>query len=229
MRGTMGRLEKNPIRVGDRFGSLTVVSLDVEPIPTRNGYSIKRCQCRCDCGAEVLVRQSSLKTGNTGSCGCQGSRVTIQQRMLRHGLTTNGNTSPEVAALYRAVQRCYNPNDKKYYRYGARGITVCAEWRNRPELFVQHIGPRPSSSHSLHRIDNDGHYEPGNVRWATSEEQARHRSSNRLITYNGETRCVREWEDVLGFNQGVLRARLHLGWSGDRLFSPQRFTKGRTV
>lgn len=149
--------------------------------------------------------------------------------MRRHGLTIGRKTSRELAAFYRAVQRCENPNDRKYPRYGGRGITVHDEWKRRPELFVEHIGPRPAGKYSLHRINNDGNYEPGNVKWATDEEQSRHRSNNRLLTYRGETRCVREWEEVLGFNFGVLRARLNLGWTGEKLFSPQRFVKGGTV
>lgn len=221
----MGRPEKNPISLQDRFGSLTVVSLEIAKLVTKYAQ-VKQCICICDCGSTVTVKQSSLKTGNTRSCGCQGSRTTFAQRIRRHGLTAGGRTTCELAAFYRAVQRCENPNDKKYPRYGGRGITVHEEWRRRPELFVLYVGPRPSARYSLHRIDNDGNYEPGNVKWATTQEQNRSRSNNRLITWNGETRCVREWEDTLGFKRGVLNSRLYLGWTGEKLFSPQQFQKG---
>ena len=73
--------------------------------------------------------------------------------------------------------RCYYPGHISYYRYGARGITVCDEWLNDFWMFVYHIGPKPSSGHSLDRIDNDYIYCPENVRWATNKEQADNRSN----------------------------------------------------
>lgn len=73
------------------------------------------------------------------------------------------------------IQRCHNPNLKQYARYGARGITVCQEWRDSFEAFLTHIGPRPSPEYSIDRIDNDKGYFPGNVRWATRQEQVANR------------------------------------------------------
>lgn len=73
------------------------------------------------------------------------------------------------------IKRCENRNNHAYPRYGGRGIGICAEWRHDFPAFLAHVGPRPSPVHSVDRINNDGNYEPGNVRWATPTDQARNR------------------------------------------------------
>lgn len=84
-----------------------------------------------------------------------------------HGMSR----TPENNAWRAAKYRCTNPNAKHYADYGGRGISMCDEWTTSFEAFFDHIGPRPSSQHSLDRIDVNGDYEPGNVRWATAHEQ----------------------------------------------------------
>jgi hypothetical protein len=81
--------------------------------------------------------------------------------------------APEYKTWAKIKQRCHNPKDANYFRYGARGIAMCPKWRNNFEAFFADVGLRPSPSHSLDRFpNNDGGYEPGNVRWATITEQA---------------------------------------------------------
>lgn len=89
--------------------------------------------------------------------------------------------SPEYAVWAAMLQRCLNRNHARWADWGGRGIKVCEEWR-KFERFIADVGLRPSSKHSLDRIDNDGNYEPGNVRWATSKEQSRNkRAPGKLI------------------------------------------------
>ena len=95
--------------------------------------------------------------------------------MLRHGKYN----SPEYNAWRSAKQRVTNPNNPRFRDYGERGIIMCTEWLDNFVSFLRHIGPRPDGM-TLDRIDNDGNYEPGNVRWATRSEQQSNRRRQRV-------------------------------------------------
>ncbi len=118
--------------------------------------------------------------------------------------------------------RCYNPNNKRWHRYGGRGIKVCERW-NVFENFVADVPPRPSKQHSLDRYPNkDGNYEPGNVRWATRREQGNNTSQNVLLTHQGKTQTLTEWARELGLSKGTLWARINKsGHSIERALSLQ--------
>lgn len=119
-------------------------------------------------------------------------------------------------------RRTINPRCHNYSSYGGRGIKVCDEWMNSFAAFYAHIGPRPGPEYTLDRIDNNGDYEPGNVRWALRSEQARNMRRNVMLTYKGETHCVKDWEVIMGFEEGLILNRIRRGWVGDRLFIPVR-------
>ncbi len=99
--------------------------------------------------------------------------------------------------------------------YGNRGITVCDEWRGRGgfERFMAHAGHRPTPKHSLDRIDNEGGYEPGNVRWATRKQQQRNMRNNLLLTVDGETKCLSEWAEESPVGENTIYYRRKRGWS----------------
>lgn len=85
----------------------------------------------------------------------------------------------EYVAWANMRARCTRPVHRDWHNYGSRGITVCASWLTSFAAFIEHIGPKPSPELSLDRIDNDGHYEPGNVRWATNAQQQANRRISR--------------------------------------------------
>ena len=151
-------------RIGDSFGMLEVLS------PTmRNKYGDMVWKCRCNCGNLTKVLAGNLKSGHTTSCGC------FHRRPRSHGHTVLGTKTPEYRAYSHAKDRCTNPKTKGWEDYGGRGIKFLF---TSFQQFWKEMGPRPSRRHSLDRIDNDGNYEPGNVRWATGSQQIRNRRNS---------------------------------------------------
>ena len=120
--------------------------------------------------------------------------------------------------------RCTNPNSHKYPRYGGRGITVCDEWLESFQAFYDHIGDAPTPKHSLDRIDNDGNYEPGNVRWATPHQQrVNQENGTRELKFNGEVYTLTGAAKKFGMAKWTLFRRLDRGWGVERaLTTPVR-------
>lgn len=154
------------VEEGGIFGRLIVLA---RSLPNKRGQAIWRC--RCSCGTEKAVRASSLKGGIASSCGC--FRIEMQPTIrLDHGEKPKRGPTPEYRAWVNMITRCTNPRYNRWKHYGGRGITICERWRSSYEAFLEDVGRKPSSAYSIDRINVDGNYEPGNVRWATDIEQA---------------------------------------------------------
>jgi hypothetical protein len=181
-------------------------------IVTRH-VSKKQCEVVCECGTQRIVFASDLRRGLTRSCGCLKRDATIA-RNFRHGLSKT-----DLGRIYRGIlTRCHNPNSKDYAGYGGAGVRIDPSWIGPGglERFANHIGPRPSKSHSVDRFpDKFGNYAPGNVRWATLKEQARNKRTNRLVTMNGRTLPVAQWAEELGIELRLVWNRVRCGWSPD--------------
>jgi len=148
---------------GHTYGRLTVIK-EVEPYVSPKGHKKPKYLCQCSCGNNIETVASSLRHGVTKSCGCLRKEVT-SKRMTTHGLTK----SKEHNTWAKIKQRCYNPNSEFYNDYGGRGITVAPQWVNNFEQFLEDVGPAPEGDNvSIDRIDTNGNYEPGNVRWVCS-------------------------------------------------------------
>lgn len=145
---------------------------------------------------------------------------------VKHGHSIGGRMSPEFRAWLAMVDRCERNTHPSYHRYGGRGIKVCAEWRQSFQAFYDYIGPRPSGDHSLDREDNDKGYEPGNVRWATRQEQGANRETARNLTLNGVTKTCAEWAREIGVSRAKIHQRLKMGWPVQDVLSPS--TRPRT-
>lgn len=194
------------VPVGTRFNRLVVLASFPDP-----STSYTACKVRCDCGNERVVTAGHLRSGHVSSCGC------LQiERTTKHGMYG----TPEYHAWTHMTNRCYCSTNKAFKNYGARGISVCDRWRGSFENFYADMGPRPKGA-SIERIDNNGNYEPTNCRWATRSEQNRNTRRNRWLTARGRTQCIADWAKEAGIRHGIIRNRLHLGWTAEAaIFTP---------
>lgn len=156
--------------IGQKYGRLTVVENKTI------GYKYK-WKCICDCGNETIVYHGHLRSGHTNSCGCL-NREAVINRQYKHG-QSGYNTSKEYMTWLAMKSRCYNSNNISYKYYGERGIKICERWLNNFENFLTDMGKAPTKDHSIDRINNDGNYEPSNVRWTLPIEQANNRRIRR--------------------------------------------------
>ena len=206
---------------GQRFGRLAVINRRGS---SRQGKAM--WFCRCDCGQEVVVRSRDLKSGGTKSCGCPRTHV-VTARCLTHGHSRRGMRTQVYRVWYGMIQRCNNPKQPSYYRYGGRGITVCKRWRKFENL-LKDMGEPPTDRHQIDRIDNDKGYCKSNCRWVTPQENSRNTRRNCWLMFKGRRQCVAAWAEEMGICPAVLQARLRLGWSVERaLTKPVRNGKGR--
>lgn len=126
----------------------------------------------------------------------------------------HGNCKHPLFYTWSAMlKRCHNPNDHAYADYGGRGIFVCDRWRHSFEYFASDMGPKPSSFHSLDRINNDGGYSPDNCRWATRKEQAGNKRTNLWIEHGGHKMILADWAVRLNVKPKDIWKRLKRGWS----------------
>lgn len=187
---------------GKRFGKLTVIHTSGE---RRRGQIV--WVCKCDCGIVKNIPSYSLTSGGVVSCGCHGRAI------LGINTTTHGKSnSPEHRTWKGLRMRCNNPKNPKFPRYGGRGIKVCERW-NEFENFMADMGVKPGPCHSIHRINNDGNYEPSNCKWSEKVEQANNTSANRNITFENRTMTLAQWGKTTGLSVATIRSRIDkLGW-----------------
>lgn len=197
---------------GQRFGRLVALG----PIGRNDRRSIV-WRCLCDCGKHTDVTAVSLRSGHTSSCGC----LRLERNWA--ATKTHGMTNTRLYRLWTAMlARCHSSIAKGYADYGARGIEVCPEWRHDFQVFHDFVTQLPNyntKGYTLDRIDNDGNYEPGNVRWASRWIQSRNNRRNVVITHDGRTKCLSDWAEELGVLRSTLAGRLARGWSVERAFT----------
>lgn len=202
---------------GQRFGRLVVIGPDGK---SENGHTTL-WKCICDCGAEVTVRGTNLKSGATQSCGC------YEHDRLAELHTTHGGRGTLLYSVWASMLgRCRDKNNKDY---GGRGITVCDEWESSfPNFREWALSSGYKLGLTIDRIDNNKGYSPDNCRWVGAKEQALNRRSNRIATLNGETHTFYEWDEILGFTRGTISQRVtSRGWSIERALTEPIHTQNR--
>jgi len=133
----------------------------------------------------------------------------------------HGMTDHYLHNAWKAIkQRCLNPNTKHFNHYGGRGIIICDRWITSFDNFCSDVGERPSAKHSIDRIDNNGNYEPNNIKWSTQSEQNFNKTTTHRIEYNGLSMAISEWADYLGIRRNTLICRIDVyNWSITRAFT----------
>lgn len=203
--------------IGKKYGLLTVLSFDREG----KNSSHKWYYCKCECGNVKSIRIDSLKSGTTIACGCVRSKraksLDHKTLKLKHGMS---NT--KIYHTWCGMRRRCLSNTPKASRYKDRGIKVCDEWVNSFDSFFSYVSKLEhygEEGYTLDRIDNNGNYEPNNVRWATSEQQSLNKENTIRIKYMGREQTLVEWCKELGLNYDTIRARHQKGWKVPMLFS----------
>jgi len=197
--------------IGQKIGQLLVIA------PAKSYKHGSVWTCRCDCGVIVAVRGHSLRKKNpTQSCGC------INPGKSSHG--HNNTNSPTYRTWMAMKQRCSNPKNIAFDRYGGRGISVCQRWQNSFENFINDMGPRPPG-HTIERRNVDGNYTPDNCCWIPNDKQCLNRRSNVIIEFNGKKQTVTEWSKEIGIPREIIYHRIKAKWPIDKVLSVHLFKK----
>lgn len=191
-----------------------------------NGKKEARWKCICDCGNEVFVAASHLKSGHTKSCGCYALEMSKckEVKHRKHGLTFEaGRKQTRLYRIWTQMKtRCYNRNDEHFKDYGGRGIAVCEEWRNNFKSFHEWaVANGYADNLTIDRINVNGNYEPSNCRWATTKEQSNNKRNTPILTFEGVARTLLEWAEITGIKYQTLFWRYKAGKT------PAEILKGR--
>lgn len=198
---------------GRKFGRLTVIERAEDKVLPSGGRKTQWL-CKCDCGNYTIVMSNNLIRNHTRSCGC------LQKEKVFGGRKTHGLSKTRLYRIFNKIRdRCYNPNNPKYNKYGGRGITICDEWLNDFRNFYKwSMANGYKENLTIDRIDGNKGYSPENCRWVDQEEQQNNRSNNHLITYKGETKTLAQWAKELNIKESTIRSRIRYGWSIDKIF-----------
>lgn len=209
---------------GQRFGTWTVASYyDF----AANGYS--RWNMVCDCGEQCVVYGSTLLAGKVRICrACKPERVKKPRKRIctmpaakRLYIDLREQYPHEWSSWYSTHDRCFSPNSTSWDDYGGRGITIWPEWRRENNGFpaflaymLHHFGPR-HEGFSIDRIDVNGNYEPGNVRWASAETQVHNRrphvSSTRWLEFQGQRYSTSGFARLIGRGLSTVQRHINQG------------------
>ena len=203
--------------VGNRYGRLVVERF----VPNNDKASY--WECLCDCGSRRIVRGNSLVSGHTASCGCLLSERNISEksthRLSKHPLYRKWNS---------IIHRCYDEKDNSYMNYGGRGIAISPEWRKSPELFIDYVESLSGygeQGYTLDRVDNNGDYAPGNLRWADKQTQARNKrmSKRNKSGFRGVSwdRKTNKWRAQISIEE----RRTTIGYYTDKTEAAKAFDK----
>lgn len=171
--------------IGQKFGRLIVIE-KAESHISPCGTKCSMFLCECECGNRIVVQGRNLKNGNTKSCGCHRAEISSELHTI-HGNAKRGKETRLYNVWKSMISRCYYKKNKRYSRYGGRGITVCDEWKHSYESFGKwaidngYDENAPFGKCTIDRINNDGNYEPNNCRFVDMKIQANNRKMRKKV------------------------------------------------
>lgn len=189
------------VKVGDTYGRYTVLGV----FSDGGRHLFARAQCSCGVPPRY-VRIDTLRNGTSQSCGCLHV-----ERVTKHGAWGQ----PLFGVWSGMMARCTKPTNKRFARYGGRGITVCERWHD-PNNFIADMLDGYAPGLTIDRKDNDGHYEPSNCRWSTAKQQTRNYSRNVVLEHDGKRMCVVDWALEVGIDPKVIYDRVARGWTATK-------------
>lgn len=198
---------------GIKSGRLTVIGFD-HKTPTNHVY----VKCKCECGNEVVVRASCILRKTTQSCGC------LKKDKNREKSTKHGMFSTRIYQIWMGMKRrCYDKKIEAYKWYGGKGIKYDEDWECFENFYKWALENGYDDSLTIDRIDPNGNYCPENCRWISNKEQARNKTSNSVVEYNGEKHCLSEWAEIYGINYETLLTRIRRGFPFEEVLNHEKF------
>jgi hypothetical protein len=197
------------IKEGDRINRWTVIK-EVESESGSSNFEDKRFLCRCDCGTERVLRYKSLAYKTSKSCGCYMREFNSKNRRK----FPQDTVKSRIYTIWNGIKcRCYTKSSMSYKRYGAKGITMCNEWRTDFMIFYKwSIKNGYADNLTIDRIDSNGNYEPSNCRWVDRKTQCNNQRNNHYVIYKGERLTLSQVAEKYNINQHRLACRLLAGW-----------------
>ena len=201
--------------IGKKFGNLTVLEFDHKDRHYHRYY-----KCVCDCGNETVVNESNLKRGLSKSCGCGIIKALIHRNKYAPRKDHHKYKDYSLYRVWSGIKkRCFSKTEPAYPDYGGRGITVCNEWKNDYEKFLQwSLENGYKKGLTIDRIDNNGNYCPENCRSADLFIQANNKRNNIIITYKGITDTLPNWARKLKISANLLYSRYYKNKDPEYIF-----------
>lgn len=182
---------------------------------SKDNRKIRYWHCLCECGTQRAVKEQSLKSGQSKSCGCY--HKDIMHTIGSKANTTHGMSNTRLYRIFKHMHnRCENIHDIRYKKYGDRGIAVTSEWSSFENFRNWALSNGYSDALSIDRIDVNQGYSPDNCRWSDAKTQANNKRSTKYYTYNGQTHNIGGWADIMNIPYKRLWKRINAGWDISR-------------
>lgn len=193
-----------PMKIGDIFGRLTVLSFHSNLSP-----KVKFCLCKCSCGTTLEIRYHSVLDGNTQSCGC------LHRELISKQMKTHGDSKTRLYGIYAGIRkRIFYEKDREFKNYGGRGITLCKSWLKYENFKKWAVSNGYRDDLTIERRNFNGNYCPQNCTWIPTGQQGLNRRG--LILYKGETQ--KQAGIRLGGSPTLVRDRIRLGWTKKKAY-----------